>query len=93
MSAESYSGTVTTANQPNRLGPLMSWSWRIGTIATGCLAIFAVEKFDGPGLIFVLVTCLCFLIVAGMVGTRREQRRRGARIEAALSARRRASAG
>lgn len=76
-----YSDAMATAKQ---LSPLATWAWRIGTIAAGCFAIFVVRRFGGLGLIFGLAACLCFLIVSGVVGTRRELRRREAARAAAM---------
>lgn len=92
MNASNYPDTMTTTqpHEPAARSLSLFTYWLYA--AAGAAMAWCFIGLGAP-LWAVLAAALGFLIVSGVVGTRREQRRRGARIEAALSARRRASAG
>ena len=83
MNADGYPDAMSTENKPKQLSRFASWAYGIGTIAAGCLGIFAVNRFGVAGYIFGLVACLCFLFASYARFARQVQRRRDALLDSA----------
>lgn len=87
MSAENYPDTMSAPDaEASTARPSFGALWWVALPITGLVADFAMTRLGVPPWA-VLAAAACFLIVAGVVGTMRELRRREARLDAEIARR------